>query len=77
MLDVRAMVTVAELSASARGLAVEVEIDHARFGLDRPTVVNCDGLHTVAQATLTTRVGEVDDAVLQRVCTAVALALGC
>ena len=77
VLDVRALVTVAELSTSARGLAAEVAIDHAAVGLDRQSVINCDGLHTVAQTTLTTLVGEVDDTTMTRVCTAVSYALGC
>jgi mRNA interferase MazF len=77
VLDVRSLVTVAEISASARGLAAEVPFDHAQVGLDRASVINCDGLHTVAQSTLTTRVGEIDQATLQRVCSAVSYALGC
>lgn len=77
VLDVRSLVTVAEISTSARGLAAEVEIDHVRVGLDRASVVNCDGLHTVAQATLTSRVGEVAEDTLVRVCSAVSYALGC
>lgn len=77
VLDVRSMVTVAEITTSARGLAAEVEIDHERVGLDRPSVINCDGLHTVAQAILTTRVGDVGDDTLAEVCSAVSYALGC
>lgn len=77
VLDVRSLVTVAEISTSARGLAAEVPLDHAQVGLDRASVINCDGLHTVAQSRLTTRVGEVDQATLQRVCSAVSYALGC
>lgn len=77
VLDVRSLVTVAEVSTSERGLAAEVELDHAEVGLDRASVVNCDGLHTVSQAILTTRVGEVDDTTLVRVCSAMAYALGC
>lgn len=77
VLDVRSLVTVAEVSTSARGLAAEVELDHTRVGLDRPSVVNCDGLHTIAQRTLTSRVGEVDEDTLLRVCSAVSYALGC
>lgn len=77
VLDVRSLATVAEISTSARGLAAEVEIDHVAVGLDRESVVNCDGLHTVAQATLTTHIGDVDESTLQRVCTAVSYALGC
>lgn len=77
VLDVRTLVTVAEISTSARGLAAEVEIDHVGIGLDRASVINCDGLHTVPQSMLTTRLGEVDDDTLARVCSAVHHALGC
>ncbi len=77
VLDVRSLVTVAEISTSARGLAAEVQVDHVEVGLDRRSVINCDGLHTIAQTTLTTRVGEVDAATLERVCSAVSYALGC
>jgi mRNA-degrading endonuclease toxin of MazEF toxin-antitoxin module len=77
VLDVRALVTVAEISTTARGLAAEVQVDHEEIGLERESVINCDGLHTVAQSTLTTRVGEIDVATLERVCAAVCYALGC
>jgi mRNA interferase MazF len=77
VLDVRSLVTVAEISTSARGLAAEVEIDHVAAGLDRVSVVNTDGLHTISQTTLTTRVGRLDDATMSQICTAVAYALGC
>jgi mRNA interferase MazF len=77
VLDVRSLVTVAEISTSARGLAAEVVIDHAEVGLDRESVVNCDGLHTVAQSTLANRVGELDEVTLERVCSALSYALGC
>lgn len=77
VLDVRSLVTVAEISTSARGLAAEVTFDHVAVGLDRESVINGDGLHTVAQSTLTTQVGEVDEATLERVCAAVSYALGC
>jgi mRNA interferase MazF len=77
VLDVRSLVTVAEISTSARGLAAEVEIDHAAVGLDVASVVNCDGLHTVAQTILTRRVGELDAATMSRVCAALTYAIGC
>jgi mRNA interferase MazF len=77
VLDVRSLVTVAEISTSARGLVAEVEIDHVYVGVDRESVVNCDGLHTIAQTTLTARVGEIDEATMTRVCSAVSYALGC
>ena len=77
VLDVRALVTVAEITTSARGLAAEVGVDHPSIGLDQESVVNCDGLHTVAQSTLTTHVGDVDDDTMHRVCSAISYALGC
>ena len=77
VLEVRALVTVAEVTTSIRGIGAEVEFDHVPAGLDRPSVVNCDGLHTVTQASLTTRIGAVNDVVMGRVCAAVSYALGC
>ncbi|MFN2582685.1 MAG: type II toxin-antitoxin system PemK/MazF family toxin [Candidatus Dormibacteria bacterium] len=77
VIDVRRLVTVAEVTTSIRGLAAEVDIDHLRVGLDRPSVINCDGLHTVAQTSLTDRIGHVGEAVMRRVCAAVDYALGC
>ena len=77
VLDVRALVTVAEITTSVRGLAAEVPIGPEIVNLDRESVVNCDGLHTVGQASLTTLVGEVDDQVMGQVCAAVHHALGC
>jgi mRNA interferase MazF len=77
VLDVRSLVTVAEISTSPRGLAAEVTIDPVEVGLDRESVINCDGLHTISQSTLTTRVGEVDETTLERVCSAISYALGC
>jgi mRNA interferase MazF len=76
VLDVRARVTVAEVTTQARGLAVEVRID-ADAGIDEVSVVDCDGLHTVSQRRLTQRLGIVDDDTLDEVCGAIAIALGC
>jgi mRNA-degrading endonuclease toxin of MazEF toxin-antitoxin module len=77
VLDVRELVTVAEVSTSVRGLAAEVEIDHIEVGLDRPSVINCDGIHTVSQVSLVGPVGRVNDDVLRKVCSAVSYAIGC
>ena len=77
VLDVRALVTVAEITTTIRGLAAEVLVDHEAIGLARESAVNCDGLHTVAQASLTSHLGEVDDETMERVCSAVSYALGC
>jgi len=77
VLDVRELVTVAEITTSIRGLAAEVDIDDAEAGLDRPSVVNCDGLHTVAQTSLTGPVGRVGDDVMRKVSSSLSYALGC
>lgn len=77
VIDVRELVTVAEVTTSMRGLAVEVEIDHVEAGLDRPSVVNCDGVHTVAQSALHGPVGAVSADTMGKVCSALSYALGC
>lgn len=77
VIDVRELVTVVEVSTSIRAIAAEVAFDHAAAGLDRPSVINCDGLHTVTRSALTTYVGQVDDGTMTRVCEAIAYALGC
>ncbi len=76
VLAVRSRVTVAEVTTSIRGLAVEVPIDD-ELGLDRPSVVNCDGLYTVPIGSLTRSVGRLDDDTMSHVCWAVHRALGC
>jgi mRNA interferase MazF len=77
VIDARDLVTVAEITTSIRGLAAEVDLDHIEVGLDRPSVINCDGLHTVTQASLTGPVGQVGDDIMREVCSAVSYALGC
>ena len=77
VLDVRELVTVAEITTSIRGLAVEVRLDLGEVGLEQASVVNCDGLHTVPQASLATHVGDVTDETMSNVCSAVEYALGC
>ena len=77
VIDVRELVTVAEVTTSIRGLAAEVAVDHRKVGLDRPSVINCDGIHTVAQAGLTGPVGSIGDDIMRKVCSAINHALGC
>ena len=77
VIDVRELVTVAEISTTVRNIAAEVEFDHVDAGLDRPAVINCDGLHTITKACLTTYAGSVGEETLGRVCVAVGYALGC
>jgi mRNA interferase MazF len=76
VLDVRTNVTVVEITSQARGLAVEVPID-TDTGVHQPSVVNCDGLHTIAQQRLTQRLGSLDGDILEEICEAAAVALGC
>jgi mRNA-degrading endonuclease toxin of MazEF toxin-antitoxin module len=77
VIDVRELVTVAEVTTAIRGLAAEVDVDHAEAGLDRQSVVNCDGIHTVAQGVLVGPIGEVSDETMGKVCSAVSYAIGC
>lgn len=76
VIDVRANVTVAEVTTQERDLAVEVPVD-TDAGVDAASVVNCDGLHTIGQRRLTKLLGSLDDDALDDVCRALAVALGC
>ncbi len=77
VIDVRALVTVAEITTSIRNIAAEVDFDYVGAGLDRPSAINCDGLHTVTRASLTRYAGVVGDDTMSEVCTAITYALGC
>lgn len=77
VIEVRALVTVAEVTTSIRSIAAEVEFDHVEAGLDRPSVINCDGLHTITRTSLTIHAGSVSDETMERVCAALGYALGC
>jgi mRNA-degrading endonuclease toxin of MazEF toxin-antitoxin module len=77
VIDVRALLTVAEVTTSIRNIAAEVDFDYDDAGLDRQSVINCDGLHTILQASLTTHVGSVNEDTMRRVCSAISYALGC
>jgi mRNA-degrading endonuclease toxin of MazEF toxin-antitoxin module len=77
VIDVRDLITVAEVTTSIRGLASEVNVDHLEVGLDRPSVINCDGIHAVAQTALSGPLGQVSDDTMRRVCSSVSYALGC
>jgi mRNA-degrading endonuclease toxin of MazEF toxin-antitoxin module len=76
VLDARALVTVAEITTSIRGLAAEVEIDHLEVGLDQPSVINCDGLHTIAQDSLSGPIGQVGEDILRKTCSSLNYAFG-
>ncbi len=77
VIDVRHLVTVAEITTSIRGIAAEVGFDHTTAGLEHPSVINCDGLQTIRRSSLTQRVGTVNDATMADVCDAVGYAIGC
>ncbi|HVE46142.1 MAG TPA: type II toxin-antitoxin system PemK/MazF family toxin [Acidimicrobiales bacterium] len=77
VIDVRRLVTVAEITTSIRGLAAEVDLDHDDAGIDQHSVINCDGLHTVDRSSLGSFVGTVDDDTMSKVCWAVSYALAC
>lgn len=77
VIDVRDLVTVAEITTTVRGLAAEVEFDYDDAGLDQRSVINCDGLHTITRSSLATFVGAVDDDTMGKVCWAASYALGC
>lgn len=77
VIEVRQLVTVAEVTTTTRGIAAEVAVDHLGVGLNQPSVINCDGLHTVAQSSLATHVGTVSEDTMSDVCWAVNYALGC
>ncbi len=40
-------------------------------------MINCDGLHTIAQTSLSGPIGRVGEDVVRKVCSAVSYALGC
>lgn len=77
VIDVRSLVTVAEITTTMRGTAAEIRLDHESVGLDRESAVNCDGLHTVVRSSLTDRVGTVGAETMGRICGAIGYALGC
>lgn len=77
VIDVRALVTVAEITTSIRGIGSEVAFDHEASGLDRPSVINCDGLHTITRTSLTKHAGAVDTETMDQVCAAISYAVGC
>lgn len=77
VINVRSLVTVAQVTTSARGLASEVGFDYRRVGFHRPSVINCDGLYTIRQSSLTRPIGAVDKATMQAACQAIQYALGC
>jgi mRNA interferase MazF len=77
VIEVRELVTVAEITSVIRGLAAEVPFDHEDVGLREKSVVNCDGLHTIRRTTLTQALGTVDRETMEKICWAVRYAVSC
>lgn len=72
---VRALVIVAPVSTTVRGLAVEVKVGRTE-GLPRGGVVNCDWLVTVPKDDLLERAGSLTAARLHQLDDALRFALG-
>lgn len=77
VIDVRELVTVAELTTSIPGLAVEVPVDRDEADVSEATVVNCDGIYTLRRSTLSDRAGKLSDPTMVRICRSLTYALGC
>jgi mRNA-degrading endonuclease toxin of MazEF toxin-antitoxin module len=77
VIEVRELITIIEITTKTRGIGAEVAFDHVEAGLNEPSTINCDGIHTVARSQLTRRVGVVDAVTMKRVCRAVSYAVGC
>lgn len=67
---------VAPITSTVHGLPSEVPVGVDR-GLKAPSVVNLDHLFTVSQAELRQWVGRLDDARMEALCGALAIAMGC
>ncbi len=77
VIDVRELITVAEVTTSIRSIAAEVHLADDDVSIDRTSVINCDGLHTITQTSLTSRVGSVSEDTMRKVCSAISYAVGC
>lgn len=69
-----ANVTVAAVTGTVRGLPTEVSVGKAQ-GLAREAVVNCDNLFTIPKSAVGSRRGELDPESLDRLRTALLIAL--
>ena len=69
-----ANVTVAAITATIRGLPTEVPIAQGE-GLSRESVVNCDNLFTIPKASLGRQRGRLDPASVERLRSALLIAL--
>ncbi len=69
-------VIVAPVTATIRGLATEVPVDH-RDGVRRTSVANLDNVQLVARTAFLRPVGNVRHLTLHAVCAALAIAVDC
>jgi mRNA interferase MazF len=71
---VRTAVTVAPLTTTIRGIAVEVPLG-LEDGLPKPGVVNCDSLLTIPKACLESRIARLSEKKMEEIHRAVRFAL--
>ncbi|MFW5744340.1 MAG: type II toxin-antitoxin system PemK/MazF family toxin [Spirochaetota bacterium] len=69
-------VTVAPVTSTIHGAPSEVVVGPA-VGLKHDSAINLDHVQTVSRSRLRTCLGHADDATMQAVCRALAIALGC
>ena len=73
-IPILANVTVAAVTGTVRGLPTEVPLGQ-RHGLARDCVANCDNLFTIPKSSLADRRGELDAEALDRLGSALRIAL--
>jgi mRNA interferase MazF len=71
---VRTAVTVAPLTTTVRGIAVEVSLG-LEDGLPRPCAVNCDSLLTIPKAYLESRIARLTEQKIEEIHRAIRFAL--
>lgn len=69
-------VIVGPVTSTVRGLSTEVDLG-AADGMRRASVVNLDNLQLLPRTRLVRQVGRAAPATMERICTAVAEAIGC
>jgi mRNA interferase MazF len=74
-IPILANVTVAAVTGTVRGLPTEVPLGQ-RHGLARDGVANCDNLFAIPKSSLADRRGELDAEALDRLGSALRIALG-
>lgn len=77
VIGVRSLVTLAEITTTIRGIGSEVVIDSETAGLDMLSAVNCDGVHTIPQENLISKVGDLSGQEMRRICGAIRYAFAC